>query len=58
MLPDWLRGDLRRLASTLVSLPLSWLVSSNFDNSITPLVGGFAIAGVMSLALMRWAERA
>ena len=44
--------------STLVSLPLSWLVSGYFDNSIAPLVAGFAIAGAMSLALMRWARRA
>ena len=44
--------------STLVSLPLSWLVSGHFDNSIAPLVAGFAIAGAMSLALMRWAWRA
>ena len=44
--------------STLVSLPLSWLVSGYFDNSIAPLVAGFAIAGAMSLALMRWAGRA
>ena len=44
--------------STLVSLPLSWLVSGYFDNSIAPLVAGFTIAGAMSLALMRWARRA
>ena len=44
--------------STLVSLPLSWLVSGYFDTSIVPLVAGFAIAGAMSLSLMRWAERA
>ena len=43
---------------TMVSLPLSWLVSGYFDNSIAPLVAGFAIAGAMSLALMRWARRA
>ena len=36
--------------STLVSLPLSWLVSGYFDNSIAPLVAGFTIAGAMSLA--------
>ena len=43
--------------STLISLPLSWLVSGHFDNSIAPLVGGFAIAGAASLALMALARR-
>ena len=38
--------------STLISLPLSWLVSGYFDNTITPLVGGFALAGAASLVLM------
>lgn len=43
--------------STLISLPLSWLVSFYFDNSITPLVGGFAVAGAASLCLMVFAGR-
>ena len=43
--------------SILISLPLSWLVSGYFDNSITPLVGGFAIAGAASLGLMALAGR-
>ena len=43
--------------SILISLPLSWLVSGYFDNSITPLVGGFAIAGAASLCLMTLAGR-
>lgn len=43
--------------STLISLPLSWLVSGYFENTITPLVGGFAIAGMMSLLMMMTAGR-
>ena len=43
--------------STLISLPLSWLISGYFDNSISPLVGGFAAAGVVSLVLMAGAPR-
>ena len=43
--------------STLISLPLSWLVSGYFDSTITPLVAGFAIAGALSLLLMRLAGR-
>ena len=43
--------------STLISLPLSWLVSGYFENTITPLVGGFAIAGTVSLLLMTAAGR-
>ena len=43
--------------STLISLPLSWLISGYFDNSILPLVGGFAAAGAVSLALMAGAPR-
>ena len=53
MSPGW-----RRRSSELVSLPLSWLVSGYFEDSIAPLVAGFAIAGAMSLAVMRWARRA
>ena len=43
--------------STLISLPLSWLISGYFDNSILPLVGGFAAAGAVSLVLMTGAPR-
>ncbi len=42
--------------STLISLPLSWLVSGYFGSTITPLVAGFTIAGALSLILMRAAR--
>lgn len=42
--------------STLISLPLSWLVSGYFGTTITPLVAGFTIAGALSLILMRMAS--
>ena len=43
--------------STLISLPLSWLVSGYFDNTIMPLVAGFTMAGIASLCLMLVAGR-
>ena len=45
------------VVSTLISLPLSWLVSGYFENTIAPLVGGFAVAGTVSLLLITAAGR-
>ena len=44
--------------STVVALPLGWLVGAGFDGTVWPLVAGFAVLGLASLAIMRWAERA
>ena len=43
--------------STLISLPLSWIVSGYFDDNIILLVGGFAVAGAASLILMTGVAR-
>ncbi len=43
--------------STLISLPLGWAVGHLFDNTIVPLVAGFAILGAVSLIVMWWTER-
>ena len=43
--------------STLISLPLGWLIGHLYDGNVLPLVGGFALMGSMSLMLMRWTEQ-
>ncbi len=42
--------------STLISTILGTIVGQNFDGTILPLVGGFALLGLLSLAVTRWAE--
>ncbi len=43
--------------STLISLPIGWLVGAAFDGTVMPLVTGFAVMGAVSLAVMWWTER-
>ena len=43
--------------STFISLPLGWAIGYKFDNTVIPLVAGFAILGAVSLAVMWWTER-
>ncbi len=43
--------------STFISLPLGWAVGHLFDNTILPLVAGFALLGAVSLIVMWWTER-
>jgi DHA1 family bicyclomycin/chloramphenicol resistance-like MFS transporter len=43
--------------STFVSLPLGWAVGHAYDGTVMPLVGGFAVLALMSLAVMWWTER-
>lgn len=42
--------------STLLSTILGTIVGQSFNGTILPLVGGFAILGLLSLAVTRWAE--
>ncbi|MCA9994770.1 MAG: multidrug effflux MFS transporter [Anaerolineales bacterium] len=42
--------------STLISTILGTIVGQNFNGTILPLVGGFALLGLLSLAVTRWAE--
>jgi len=43
--------------STFISLPLGWAIGHLFDNTVVPLIAGFAILGAISLIVMWWAER-
>ncbi len=43
--------------TTFISLPLGTLIGLGYDGTVLPLVGGFAILGVASVAVMHWTER-
>jgi len=43
--------------STFIGLPLSWMVSSHFGDTIAPLLAGFTLTGALSLLLMLVAGR-
>ncbi len=43
--------------STFISLPLGWAIGHWFDNTVVPLIAGFAILGAISLVVMWWTER-
>ena len=43
--------------STFISLPLSWMVSGYFGDTVAPLLIGFAVSGALSLLLMLVAGR-
>ena len=43
--------------STFISLPLGWAIGYLFDNTVVPLIAGFAILGALSLIVMWWTER-
>ena len=43
--------------STFISLPLGWAIGYRFDNTVVPLIAGFAILGAVSLIVMWWTER-
>ncbi len=42
---------------TLISLLLGAAIGQGYDGTVLPLVGGFALLGVASIAVMRWTER-
>lgn len=42
--------------STAVSIPIGYVLSENFDNSVTPLVIGFGLAALVALGIGRWAS--
>jgi MFS transporter, DHA1 family, multidrug resistance protein len=42
--------------STFISVSLGILIGRGYNGTVLPLVGGFAILGMMSLSAMRWAE--
>jgi DHA1 family bicyclomycin/chloramphenicol resistance-like MFS transporter len=43
--------------TSLMSLTLGTLVGQSYDGTVLPLIAGFAVLGLGSLAVMRWAER-
>ena len=44
--------------STLVALPLGWLIGQGFDGGLTALVTGFTVLGALCAVVIGWAERA
>ena len=42
--------------SMLIALPIGWVVGHYFDGGVTPLVSSFAALGLVSVALIAWAE--
>ena len=43
--------------SALIALPVGWSIGAAFDDTIAPLVVGFAVTGALSVYLIRWTER-
>ncbi len=43
--------------STFIALPLGWAIGHQFDNTVLPLIAGFAVLGAISLFVMWWTER-
>lgn len=43
--------------STLISLPLAWVIGSNFDGTVYPMVSGFAVLGLAACFAVFWTER-
>jgi MFS transporter, DHA1 family, multidrug resistance protein len=43
--------------TSVMSLTLGTLIGQSYDGTVLPLIAGFAVLGLGSLALMRWAER-
>ena len=43
--------------TSIMSLALGTLIGQGYDGTVLPLIAGFAVLGLGSLAVMRWAER-
>jgi DHA1 family bicyclomycin/chloramphenicol resistance-like MFS transporter len=43
--------------TSIMSLTLGTLIGQSYDGTVLPLIAGFAVLGLGSLGLMRWAER-
>jgi len=41
---------------TLISLPIGWAIGGAYNDTVTPLVSGFALSGGLCLAIMGWTE--
>lgn len=42
--------------STLISVVFGVIVANAYDNTVLPLVLGFAVLGLIALLVMRWTE--
>lgn len=43
--------------TTFISLALGTLIGQSYDGTVLPLIGSFALLGIVSIAVMRWTER-
>jgi DHA1 family bicyclomycin/chloramphenicol resistance-like MFS transporter len=43
--------------STVISVALGILIGASYNGTVLPIVGGFAILGIMAMAVVRWAEQ-
>lgn len=43
--------------SSFVSLGIGWAIGNAYDGTVIPLIGGFALLGIISIAIMKWADR-
>jgi DHA1 family bicyclomycin/chloramphenicol resistance-like MFS transporter len=43
--------------STFIAVPIGTVIGQGYNGTVLPLVGGFAILSVLSMLVMRWAER-
>jgi DHA1 family bicyclomycin/chloramphenicol resistance-like MFS transporter len=43
--------------TTFISLFMGTLIGQSYNGTVLPLVGGFALLGLASLATMTWVER-
>ena len=42
--------------STIISLPLGWMISHAYDETVYPLVTGFAIHAIAAWLVMVWTD--
>ena len=43
--------------STFFSMGLGWLIGRAYDETLLPLLGSFTVLGLVSLLIMKWADR-
>jgi DHA1 family bicyclomycin/chloramphenicol resistance-like MFS transporter len=43
--------------STFIAVPIGTVIGQGYNGTVLPLVGGFAILSLLSMLVMRWAER-
>ncbi|HEY7449044.1 MAG TPA: hypothetical protein VH702_12890, partial [Vicinamibacterales bacterium] len=43
--------------STLISLALGTLIGQSYNDTVLPLVTGFAVLSILAMLTLRWAER-